>query len=120
MPADSTSGAARHGGGGPVSGAGRSGLCAGNGVGPRRGGIEGRSGEELAVLPARGGDACAAAECGGGRGAASCEGRPCECGALWAFQGCEGGVPVGSCRRQGPGEEWSNAPGCCVGPRVWS
>lgn len=67
MPAESTSGAARHGGAGPVSGAGRSGLCAGSGVGPRCGGMEGRSGEELAVLPARRGDACGAGEwCGVG------------------------------------------------------
>ena len=56
-----------------------------------------------------------------GRGAASSQGRPCECGALLVFGACEGGGPVGpSCRQQSPGGQWSKAPGRCVGRRVRS
>ena len=72
--AESSSGAARHGGARPVSGAGRSGLCPGHGLGARGsglgargGGMEGLSGEELVVLPARTqrrGVRCGAVRCG--------------------------------------------------------
>ena len=72
--AESSSGAARHGGARPVSGAGRSGLCPGHGLGARGGGMEGLSGEELVVLPARTqrrGVRCGAVRCGAVRCGAS-------------------------------------------------
>ena len=106
MAAESTSGAARHGGGGgggggggrAVSGAGRSGLCPGHGVGLQSGGMEGPSGEELVVLPAAGGRSRLA---GGLRGLLRAVGAGAQAGASGAAprrrRGCVGqggGSPV--------------------------
>ena len=105
MAAESTSGAARHGGvgfgfggGRAVSGAGRSGLCPGHGVGLQSGGMEGPSGEELVVLPAAGGRSRLA---GGLRGLLRAVGAGAQAGASGAAprrrRGCVGqggGSPV--------------------------
>jgi len=105
VAAESTSGAARHGGvgfgfggGRAVSGAGRSGLCPGHGVGLQSGGMEGPSGEELVVLPAAGGRSRLA---GGLRGLLRAVGAGAQAGASGAAprrrRGCVGqggGSPV--------------------------